>query len=183
MVLEWPHDPTTWQLDSQYLLGPSLLVAPVFDPDGRLRVYLPAGRWFDFWSNDAIDGPAWLDLQLPLDRLPVYVRDDSLLPFGPEQTYVGERPWQPLEIDVRVSSLAALRVEGEGVSLDASATCDGDGLVLTMTGAGEIALRFLSPLVTAAETSGGATELGRETIDGTLSLRLQLDGDAEVRAK
>jgi hypothetical protein len=106
-----------------------------------------------------------------------------LLPFGPEQTYVGEQPWQPLDIDVRASSQAALRVEGEGVSLDASATCDGDGRVLTMTGAGEIALRFLSPLVTAAETSGGATELGRETIDGTLSLRLQLDGDAEVRAK
>jgi alpha-D-xyloside xylohydrolase len=183
MVLEWPHDPTTWQLDSQYMLGPSLLVAPVFDPDGRVRVYLPAGRWFDLWSNEAVDGPCWLDLRMPLDRLPVYVRDDSLLPFGPEQTYVGEHPWQPLDIDVRVSSQAGLRVEGEGVALDARAVRDGEGVALTLSGSGEIALRFLSPAVAAAEASGGVQVIETWTTDGVLNARLQLDGDAEVRAR
>lgn len=183
MVLEYPQDPTTWQLDSQYMLGPSLLVAPVFDPDGYARAYLPAGRWFDFWTGQHLAGPAWLDLQMPLDRLPLYVRDDSLLPFGPEQSYVGQHPWQPLEVDVRVSSQAGLHVEGESLSLEAHAVRDGDGVVVVLAGHGEFALRFLSPEVSTVEMSGRATTLGQETGDGVLTMRLRLEGDAEVRAR
>ncbi|OGO50639.1 MAG: hypothetical protein A2148_00765, partial [Chloroflexi bacterium RBG_16_68_14] len=134
LVLEYPNDPTTHHLDSEYLLGPWLLVAPVFDPQGRVRVYLPAGRWFNFWSGDAVDGPRWLELTVPLERLPLYVRDDSLLPLGPEMTHVGERPWQPLDIAVRVSSGASLQIEGEGAELEAQARREGDGLVLELSG-------------------------------------------------
>ncbi|MCH8850801.1 MAG: DUF4968 domain-containing protein, partial [Chloroflexi bacterium] len=121
LVLAYPDDPTTHHLDSQYLLGPWLLIAPVFNAEGRVRVYLPEGRWFDFWSGELLEGPRWLDLTVPLDTLPVFVRDDSLLPMVPESTYIGERPWRPLELAVRVSSEASLRVEGDGAHVEVKA--------------------------------------------------------------
>ncbi len=182
LVLEFPDDPTSHHVDTQFLLGPWLLVAPVFDADGRVRVYLPPGRWHDFWSSEALDGPRWLDLTMPLDRLPLYVRDDSLLVFGPEMTYVGERPWSPLEIDVRVSTEAALRVEGEGARLEAQARRDGSDVVLVLSGAASLVLRFRSPEANAADVQGDASDVRVERGGGVLTVSLRLDGKAEVRA-
>jgi alpha-D-xyloside xylohydrolase len=182
LVLEYPDDPTTYHVDTEYLLGPWLLVAPVFDPQGRVRVYVPPGRWFDFWSGETVEGPRWLDITMPLDRLPVYVRDDSLLPFGPEQTYVGEQPWAPLQIDVRVSGAAWLDIEGEGARLQAEAHREGEGVVLDLSGQGSFALRFLSPVASSAEATGDVSDVRQERIDGALTLSLRLDGRARVAA-
>jgi alpha-D-xyloside xylohydrolase len=182
LLLAYPDDPTTHHLDSQYLLGPWLLVAPVFDPRGRVRVYLPEGRWHDFWSGEVLDGPRWLDITVPLDRLPVYVRDDSLLPMGPEQTYTGERPWEPLEIDVRVSSRAALRVQGEGADLRVEATRAGEGVALALEGRASVVLRFASPAATAARATGDVSAVLGERVEGALTLALRLDGRARVEA-
>ncbi|MDZ4277585.1 MAG: glycoside hydrolase family 31 protein [Dehalococcoidia bacterium] len=184
MLLEFPNDPTTHHLDSQYLLGPWLLVAPVFDPGGRVRVYLPEGRWFDFWSGQALDGPRWLDLMMPLDRLPVFVRDDSLLPFGPEMTYVGERPWEPLEIDVRVSSAAALMINGEGAQLEAHARSDGgSALSLQLSGRALLTLRFAAPALSDVDFTGDVSDVSLDRGGEGLAATLHLDGLARVHAR
>lgn len=183
LLLDYPDDPTTHHLDSQYLLGPWLLVAPVFDPHGRVQVYLPAGRWFDFWSGEPVEGPRWLDLTMPMDRLPVYVRDNSLLPIGPEQAYVGERPWEPLDVAVRVSSEATLRLEGEGAALEAQARRSSDDLTLELAGLASLRLRFSSPAPSAAEATGEVSELREEQVDGALTLSLRLHGRARIEAR
>jgi alpha-D-xyloside xylohydrolase len=183
LVWEYADDPTTHHIDSEYLLGPWLLVAPVFDPQGRARVYLPAGRWFDFWSGEVLDGPHWLDLTVPLDRLPIFVRDDSLLPMGPEQTFVGERPWDPLEIAVRVSTAASLRIDGESARLDMQAHAHGGGVRIDLSGKANVTLRFVSPTVSSIEARGAVTGVRRETIVGALSVSLRLDGQGSVAAK
>lgn len=110
MYLEFPDDPTTPSLQTQYMLGPSLLVAPVLNEEGRCRVYLPEGRWYDFWSDATFDGPKHLDLSVPLDRIPIFVRQDSALPFAPDQDFVGQKSWDPLTLDLRVSSRATFNV-------------------------------------------------------------------------
>jgi alpha-D-xyloside xylohydrolase len=179
--LDYPDDPTTHHVDTQYLLGPWLLVAPVFDPQGRVRVYLPEGRWHDFWSGEAVEGPRWLDLRMPLDRLPVYIRDDSLLPMGPEQSYVGERPWAPLDITVRVSNEASLHIESEGVELHAEARREGEGVALALRGGADLALRFASPA--AADVTGAASDIRHEQVEGALVVRLRLNGEARVLAR
>jgi hypothetical protein len=46
-------------------------------------VYLPAGRWFDFWTDTEMTGPAWIDYDAPLDRLPLFVRGGHALPIAP----------------------------------------------------------------------------------------------------
>lgn len=81
MPLAFPHDPNCASKDFQFMLGPHLLIAPVIREDSRCSVYLPAGQWIDFWSEQVLTGPLNLDLEVPLERLPMYVRAGAALPM------------------------------------------------------------------------------------------------------
>jgi alpha-D-xyloside xylohydrolase len=179
LLLEFPDDPTTHHVDTQFMLGPWLLVAPVFAPGGRQKVYLPPGHWHDFWSGEALDGPRWLDVNVPLDRVPLYIRDDSLLPMCPEHAYVGERPWSPLELNVRVSNEARLSVRGEGVDLDAHASAR-DGLTIDLSGSGDLVVRCITPRVSSVEVTGDAAGVTQDSQDGILAVSLRLNGTARL---
>jgi len=82
MVLEFPDDPGCHTLDRQYLLGPSLLVAPVFSPDGVLDYYLPPGRWTNLLSGQAVEGGRWVRERHGFLSLPLMVRPNTVLPLG-----------------------------------------------------------------------------------------------------
>ncbi|MGD8465343.1 MAG: glycoside hydrolase family 31 protein [Anaerolineae bacterium] len=110
MVLEFQDDPTTHHLDLQYLFGDSFLVAPVVRRDHRCRVYLPAGHWLDYWTKETVHGPRWLDLEVPLDTLPLWVRAGTILPLGPQMAHTGEKPLDPLTLEL-------YRPEGEGTAV------------------------------------------------------------------
>ncbi|CCM02875.1 uncharacterized protein FIBRA_04989 [Fibroporia radiculosa] len=85
MFLEFMADRTTHYLDRQYMLGPSLLVAPVFVPQGEdTEYYIPAGRWTSFFHpNRTVDGPTWVREAVPLNEIPVWVRPGTVLCLGP----------------------------------------------------------------------------------------------------
>jgi alpha-D-xyloside xylohydrolase len=74
LVYDHPSDPTTWHIDDEYLLGPDLLVAPMFEPRGRRHVYLPAGGWYDFWTDQRVDGARWITYDAELETLPLLDR-------------------------------------------------------------------------------------------------------------
>jgi alpha-D-xyloside xylohydrolase len=59
MMLEFPDDPACDYLDRQYMLGDSVMVAPVFSEAGDVQFYLPEGRWTHLWHNDEIQGSRW----------------------------------------------------------------------------------------------------------------------------
>ena len=82
MVLEFPGDPGTHSLDRQYMLGASLLVAPVFCEDGRVSFYLPPGRWTSLLSGEEVEGGSWRHETHGFQSLPLYVRENTLLSFG-----------------------------------------------------------------------------------------------------
>lgn len=131
LLLEYPDDRVAREVDDQFLLGPWLLVAPLLAPAREREVYLPPGRWYDFWTNEEHDGGRWLTCPAPLERVPLFVRDDSLLPFGPEMDYVGQRPWDTLQLDARVGQRAELRLPlPEGGELWAEAWRRGTRLTL-----------------------------------------------------
>jgi alpha-D-xyloside xylohydrolase len=100
MVLEFQDDPTTCHLDLQYLFGDSFLVAPVVRRDHRCRVYLPAGDWLDYWTKETVNGPCWLDLEVPLDTLPLWVRAGAIITMGPEMAHTEEKPLNPLTLEL-----------------------------------------------------------------------------------
>ncbi|NKF23359.1 glycoside hydrolase family 31 protein [Solimonas marina] len=83
----YPDDAQAVAADDEYLFGPDLLVAPVTSVLSGLAVtartvYLPAGRWRQFWTGTVIDGPATRVELVPLEQIPLYVRDGAILPSG-----------------------------------------------------------------------------------------------------
>jgi alpha-D-xyloside xylohydrolase len=100
MVLEYQDDPNCYDKDTQYMFGESFLVAPIFNEEGERTVYLPAGRWIDYWTKEELEGPKNITCRAPLDRLPLFVRADSIIPMGPEMNYVGEKPFDPITLDI-----------------------------------------------------------------------------------
>jgi alpha-glucosidase len=84
LVFEHQYDPTVRDIDDQYLLGPDLLVAPVFDAQVTARhVYLPAGSWYDWHTGDRVDGRRHLLTATPMDRIPIYARGGAVIPMWP----------------------------------------------------------------------------------------------------
>lgn len=78
-----------------------LLVASVVEEGARSRsVYLPEGAWYDVWSDEAVRGPTSVEVEAPLERIPVFVRAGAVVPTGPTMHYVGERPRDPLTLHV-----------------------------------------------------------------------------------
>ena len=68
--------------DTQYFFGRDLLVCPITTPDvRRAAVYLPEGRWSDFWTKAKYTGGQTIEVDVPLDRIPVFVRGGAALPL------------------------------------------------------------------------------------------------------
>lgn len=82
MVFEFPNDPAVAYLERQYMLGDSLLVAPVFSAAGETEVYVPAGRWTDVLTGEVIQGPAWHRQTHGYLSLPLLARPGSVIPVG-----------------------------------------------------------------------------------------------------
>jgi alpha-glucosidase len=77
-----PGNPQLWEVEDCFLLGDSLLVAPVLEAEAQTRtVRLPAGNWYSFWDDERLKGPEEVELPAPLERIPLLVRAGSLLPM------------------------------------------------------------------------------------------------------
>ncbi|MER7169935.1 alpha-xylosidase [Streptomyces mesophilus] len=85
MLLEFPDDPTARALDRQYMLGPDVLVAPVFSADGDVEFYLPEGTWTHLLTGEKVQGPAWRRETHGFDSLPLYVRPGAVLPLAADE--------------------------------------------------------------------------------------------------
>ncbi|MFK0100062.1 alpha-xylosidase [Streptomyces sp. NPDC091040] len=159
MLLEFPDDPATRTLDRQYMLGPDLLVAPVFTEDGQVEYYVPEGTWTHLLTGETVTGPAWRHEAHGFDSLPVLVRPGAVLPWGGDD----RRP------DGDWLDGLTLRVFGEADGTEvavpdhAGATAatfrvTRDGDTLTVTSA-----RIDRPYRVVAEATG-ATGQGRGTV-------------------
>jgi Glycosyl hydrolases family 31 len=77
LFLDYPTERQTYALDDEYLLGDSLLVAPVLTKGQVVRrLYLPAGRWSEYWTGRRHRGPRWIVVDAPLRQIPLLVRLD-----------------------------------------------------------------------------------------------------------
>ena len=86
MLLEFPDDPTAAFLDRQYMLGDSLLVAPIFCDTGSVTYYLPAGRWTRFLSGERVEGGQWRTEKHGYLSLPLMARPGSIIAVGADDS-------------------------------------------------------------------------------------------------
>lgn len=82
MVLEFTEDRTCHYVDKQYMLGDSLLVAPIFNEESLADYYLPAGRWTDFFTGEVKEGGRWIQEKHGYLSVPLLVRENSIVAIG-----------------------------------------------------------------------------------------------------
>ena len=94
LALQYPHDERAWGAQSELLVGPHLLAAPVTRPGTRADVYVPEGDWVDVWHGTTVDGPAEVARPTPLDELPLYLAAGSAIPFDLRTPGIWRAPWR-----------------------------------------------------------------------------------------
>lgn len=118
--LHYPTDSVTRGLGTQYLWGRDMMIAPVFKPGAtRWPVYLPEGKWYDFWDNTLHDGRQTIYRAIDLEIMPIYVKAGSILPIDPERQYTMEETDEPLTIRIYQGTDAAFNLYlDDGLSMD-----------------------------------------------------------------
>jgi len=102
LVMDYPDDPQTRTIDDEYMMGDSLLVAPVIVGSTNARtgrpadraggdaasasatraVYLPAGEWHDFWTGERRPGRQQINVTVPVGHIPLFVKTGTILPLA-----------------------------------------------------------------------------------------------------
>lgn len=84
LFMDFPNDPHVSDIRDEYMFGPAFLVAPVSDQGAISRtVYLPAGSaWYNYWTNERIEGGQTITAAAPIDSMPLFVRAGSIVPLG-----------------------------------------------------------------------------------------------------
>ena len=100
LFFEFPDDPASWLIDDQFMLGSSLLVAPLFGETPDRQVYLPPGSWIDYQSGRSYEGGRWH--RVPPGPVPavVMVRGGSIIPHVPVAQHTAGMSWSDVELRV-----------------------------------------------------------------------------------
>jgi alpha-D-xyloside xylohydrolase len=100
LIMDFNGDHEIYNISDQYMFGPSLMVAPVYKYKARSReVYLPVScGWYDFYTGKYLNGGQRLNADAPYEKLPLFVREGTILPLGPEIQYTGEKKADPLTL-------------------------------------------------------------------------------------
>jgi len=120
LMLEYPDDLTAIDQNDEYFFGNDLLVAPVTkDDDISRRVYLPRGLWYDWWTDRRYNGPVTIDVDAPMNRIPLFVRGGAIIASQQDMQHTGEAPIDPLTFDVYPDgSSTRPYYEDDGISFD-----------------------------------------------------------------
>ena len=102
LVMDLNGDSNVYDIKDQWMFGPSLMACPVTQYKARTRsVYLPKQTgWYDFYTNKHYAGGETITADAPLERIPVYVPEGSIIPFGPEIEYTDEKPAELINLYV-----------------------------------------------------------------------------------
>ena len=96
LVLHYEKDENVKNLNGQFMLGESLMIAPVVEQGATQKlVYLPEGTWYDYWTREKLEGGRYIIREAGLDVCPVYVKAGSIIPmYPPRHTTMGEKDSQ-----------------------------------------------------------------------------------------
>jgi alpha-D-xyloside xylohydrolase len=139
MVLEFTKDPTCDHLDRQYMLGESLLVAPIFNDAGTAAYYLPKGRWTHFLTGETIEGGCWRNEQHDYFSIPLLVKANSIIAVGkedqrPDYDYAEGVVLHVFELEDQSKAFASVyNIQGE-LEMEVSAERTGQSIQIDVAG-------------------------------------------------
>lgn len=101
LCLDFPDDEQACLQKYEYMFGPAFLVAPILEKNARSReVYLPHGIWYNYYTNERLEGGRTIMAQAPLDRIPLYVREGSIIPMMERCQYIGEKSEDKITVHI-----------------------------------------------------------------------------------
>ncbi|PKP40584.1 MAG: glycosyl hydrolase [Bacteroidetes bacterium HGW-Bacteroidetes-13] len=101
LVLFDQEDPQTHYRTDEFIFGEHILICPVLEPNAKgRRMYIPRGNWYNFWTDECVEGGKEFWVAADLDSMPIFVNEGSIIPKYPVQQYVGELQIQQLMLDV-----------------------------------------------------------------------------------
>lgn len=101
LVMDFTADTQVYNISDQYMFGPALMVCPVYVYGAREReVYFPEGNWYDFYTGKHYSGGQKTVVPAPYERMPLFVRAGSILPYGPEMQYSDEKKAEKIDLYV-----------------------------------------------------------------------------------
>jgi alpha-D-xyloside xylohydrolase len=121
LAFDFREDTRALDISDEFLLGPSLLVAPVTSAGVTSRnIYLPAkAEWYDFWTGQRMAGARNVNRNTPLAIMPLYIKAGTILPLGPEKEYSSQQPEAPIELRIYPGADADLTLyEDDGTTYD-----------------------------------------------------------------
>ena len=119
LVMDFNGDENVLDIPDQWMFGPALMACPVGYYKARNRsVYFPKQcGWYDFYTGDYIEGGQRLIVDAPYEKIPVFVREGSIIPFGPEIQYSDEKPAELINLYVYAGADASFQLyEDEGTN-------------------------------------------------------------------
>lgn len=153
MVLEFQNDPACGYLDRQYMMGDSLLVAPIFNDQGIAEYYLPAGRWTNYLTGEEVQGGSWRREQHGYLSIPLMVRENTILATGTKTDRADEPYAQHLLLKVYgLQEQAHTEVyQGQEKVLDVTLTKKGNVVTVRSQAEYEYGLQFVNSTVVYAD--------------------------------
>jgi alpha-glucosidase len=106
LYYDWPAEDAAYANKGEYIFGDQMIAAPVTAPADKTsglatqKVWLPAGEWIEWPTGKHLTGPTTMDRSFSIDQTPVYVRAGAIIPMQPPMRYTGEKPVDPLILNV-----------------------------------------------------------------------------------
>ncbi len=101
LVLYDQGDSATHYRSDEFVYGEQILVCPILEPNGKgRRMYIPKGKWYNFWTDEVVEGgrEVWVDAEL--DSMPMFIKEGAVIPKYPVQQYVDEKKFDEITLDV-----------------------------------------------------------------------------------
>ena len=146
MVLEFENDPVCQYLDRQYMLGDSLLVAPIFNDRGEAYYYLPEGTWTNYLTGETVEGGVWRKEHHDYMSIPLWARENTILPVNYGLKHAADSYKEGLELKViGLKDQAETTVyEDQKEILQVSVAKDGGKISVKAAGDQAFTLRFVN---------------------------------------
>lgn len=135
LAFDFPEDKKAREINDQYMFGDSIMVCPVTKPmyydvgsqeinnvDKTRQVYLPENSgWYDFWTGDYYEGGQVITADCPIDKMPLYVKEGSIIPMTEPIEFANQKPNGPLQIHIYTGKDADFELyedEGDGYNYE-----------------------------------------------------------------
>jgi len=102
LFFEFAHDIATWRIDTQFLIGSGLLISPVLTQGATSRdIYLPSeAKWYDFWTQHSVNHTGHINVQAPIDHMPIHLRGGVIYPLQSPGMNTREQQYNPYQLYV-----------------------------------------------------------------------------------